>query len=443
MSELTDTLTQPMPVQQQAAPHAWWVGFVCGMATFVDMAATTGIGIALVLFQASAPGQPGLSGNEIGILTAALTAGVATGSLVGGRLGDLLGRRKVFLFTLTLIVLGSLMPFLGVSFGKLLFGVSLIGIGVGADLPVALATISEAATDQNRGKIIVFSNILGGFGIAMSVVLGILFGAQGPTGGNVLFGAFGAVGLIVLMLRFTIPESAVWLKARQERQAGVHTVRADVAQLRDFAKIPYRRPFLTLLAYYALTSMSISVASAFGTYVAVNVAHIPVNEFQQVSLVALPLAVVAAVWFMAVADTRWRMAYYIGGSIAMVSASLIPVLFGFTFAALIASIWLATFAGAFCFETMMKVWTQESFPTMLRSTAQGSIYAFARFTTAVLNAVTPALLAFDPKAVYVGAAVLAASGYFIGWLGFRGQARNLFESEGAIMSAPALSVQES
>lgn len=441
MSELTNTLAHPMPIPQQTGPNAWWVGFICGMATFVDLAATTGIGIALVLFQASAPGQSGLSGNEIGILTAALTAGVAIGSLIGGRLGDMLGRRKVFLLTLTLIVLGSLMPFFGVSFGKLLFGVSLIGFGVGADLPVALATISEAATDRNRGKIIVFSNILGGFGIAMSVVLGILFGARGPTGGNMLFGAFGTVAMIVLLLRFTIPESAVWLKARDERKAGVHTVRADVAQMRDFVKLPYRRPFLTLLAYYALTSMSISVTSAFGTYVAVNVAGIPVNEYQRVSLVALPLAVIAAMWFMAVADTRWRMAYYVGGSFAMVFANLIPALFGFSFAALIASVWLATFAGAFCFETMMKVWTQESFPTMLRSTAQGSVYAFSRFATAVLNAVTPALLASDPKAVYVGAAVLAAMGYLIGWLGFRGHARNMFDTEGDILSTPELSTQ--
>lgn len=37
-------------------PHPWWVAFVCGMATFVDAAATTGIGIALVLFQSMTPG---------------------------------------------------------------------------------------------------------------------------------------------------------------------------------------------------------------------------------------------------------------------------------------------------------------------------------------------------------------------------------------------------
>ncbi|MDO4070239.1 hypothetical protein QKG08_14380 [Clavibacter michiganensis] len=65
-------------------PNAWWVGFVCGMATFVDAAATTGVGIALVLFLAPPTGGPGLSGAEVGYLTAVLTAGVAAGSLLGG-----------------------------------------------------------------------------------------------------------------------------------------------------------------------------------------------------------------------------------------------------------------------------------------------------------------------------------------------------------------------
>jgi inositol transporter-like SP family MFS transporter len=438
-SGFSSSAVQAAAAPPQRGPNAWWVGFVGGMATFVDLAATVGVGIALVLFQSPGAGQPGLSGNEIGVLTAALTAGVASGSLLGGRMGDLFGRRKVFMLTLALVVLGAMTPFIGASFGGLLFGVTLIGLGVGADLPVALATIAEAAHDGNRGKILVFSNMLGGFGIAMSVGLGILFGAQGPAGGDVIFGAFGSVALVVLLLRLTIPESASWLKAREERRAGVHTVRADVARLRDFWRPTYRRPFLTLLGYYTLASMSISVISAFGTYAAVNVAHIPVNEYQKVSMVALPLAVVGQLWFMAVADTRWRMPHYAVGAIAMVAANLIPAVFGFSMVTLIASLWLGTFAGAFCFDTMMKVWTQESFPTMLRSTAQGTVYGVARFATAGLNAVTPALLAFDPQGLYVGAAALGALGYLVGWLGFRRHARNIFDAETELLGhrAPA------
>lgn len=413
----------------QRAVRPWWVGFVCGMATFVDGAATTGVGIALVLYQAATPGAAGLSGNEIGILTAALTLGVAIGSLLGGRLGDRLGRRTIFIATMVLIAIGAFTPFVSVTFPAMLIGISLLGLGVGADLPVALATISEAAADHNRGKIIAFSNLLGGFGIAMSVILGILFGATGPYGGHVIFGAFGAVALIVLVLRLSIPESASWLAAREERRQGVRTIRADKVAVRDLMKAPYARPFFTLVFYYALAAMAVSVAGSFGTYIAYNVAHVPVATYSTVSLIALPLAVIAGLWFMGIADTKWRMPYYIGGSIAVVFSNLIPVFFGFTFVTIISSVFLATFAGAFCFETIMKVWTQESFPTMLRGTAQGTIYAVSRFASAALNVVTPALLAFNPTGLYLGIAIVAAVGFGIGWWGFRKNTRNEFDFE--------------
>lgn len=422
------------PSRLSRAPHAWWVGFVCGMATFVDTAATTGIAVALVLFQSMAPGAPGLTPDQIGLLTGVLTAGVAVGSLVGGRLGDRLGRRRVFLVTMALIVVGSLTPFFGVSFEILLPGIALIGLGVGADLPVALATISEAATDRNRGKILVFSNLLGGFGILMAVLIGIFYGSLGPVGGQIMFGAFGGIGLVVLALRLTIPESAIWLAARDERRAGVQTVRAERTRLRDFGRTPYRRPFVTLLVYYTLASLAISVAGSFGTFVAVNVAGIPVNEYQGWTLLAMPAAIVGAVWFMSVADTRFRMNWFVIGAVGVVVANLVPVVFGFTLPALIVSVVGSTFAGAFCFETIMKVWTQESFPTMMRSTAQGTIYAVARFATAGLNVVTPALLALNPSGVYVGVSIVAALGFLIGWIGFRRATRSSFDVESELVT---------
>lgn len=421
----------------RATPNPWWVGFVCGMATFVDAAATTGIGVALVLFQSFVPGTPGLTPDQVGLLTGVLTAGVAVGSLIGGRLADRFGRRRVFLVTMTLIVLGSITPFIGVSFGLLLPGIALIGLGVGADLPAALASISEAATDRNRGKILVFSNLLGGFGILLAVLIGINFGALGEVGGRIMFAAFGGVGLVVLALRLTIPESASWLAARDERLSGVQTVRAERGRIRDFGRAQYRRPFVTLLIYYTLASIAISVAGSFGTFVAVNVAGIPVNEYQTWTLLAMPAAILGAIWFMAVADTRWRMSYFVIGAIAVVVANLVPVFFGFTLPALIVSVVVTTFAGAFCFETIMKVWTQESFPTMLRSTAQGTVYAVARFATAAFNVVTPALLALNPSGVYVGVSVLAAAGFLIGWIGFRRQATNAFDVEAEMLPASA------
>lgn len=417
------------------APNAWWVGFVCGMATFVDTGVTTGVPIALVLLQSPGPGQPGLTPNDLGLLTGLLTAGVAIGSLLGGRLGDRWGRRTVFILTMAVIVLGAAAPLLGLGLPLLVIGISLIGIGVGADLPVALATIAEAAQDRNRGKILVFSNLLGGFGILLAVLLAINFGAAGPRGGLIIFGSFAAIALGVLALRLTIPESAVWLIARDERRAGVHTVRAERGRLRDFGRPAYRRPFLTLLGYYTLAAMATSVAGSFGTFVAVNVAHASIGEYNSWTILAMPAAVVGALWFMAVVDTKLRMSYYVIGSIGVVVANLLPVVLNFTLPSIIIATVATVFFGAFCFETIMKVWTQESFPTMLRATAQGTIYAVSRFATAALNVVTPALVLFNPSLLYVGVSILAGVGFFVGWLGFRRNARNEFDLEADLVTS--------
>lgn len=411
--------------QGRRHPNPWWVGFVCGMASFVDNAATVGVGTALVLYQSGG----NLNGNQIGMLTAALTIGVAVGSFLGGRLGDYFGRRRVFIVTMAIIVMGAIVPFLSVSFTFMLPGITFLGIGIGADLPVALATISETADDANRGKILVFSNLLGGFGILMPVLLGIAFGNAGVFGGHVIFGAFGLVGFIVLLLRLTIPESDDWIQARNEKRSGIHTERANKYALSDLVKSPYNKPFWTLIFYYALVAMAVSVASSFGTYVAYNVAHISVSTYSTASLISMPLAIAGAAWFMAVVDTKWRMTYYIIGSVLVVVSNLIPVVFGFNLPALCASVYMTTFAGAFCYETIMKIWTQESFPTMLRGTAQGIVYGVSRCATALLNAVTPALLVFNPDYLYVGVTILAAIGFFIGWLGFHKKTRTSFDIE--------------
>lgn len=410
---------------QAKQPNPWWVGFVCGMATFVDNAATTGIATALVLYQSGGK----LDGNQIGMLTAALTIGVAIGSFLGGRLGDRFGRRHVFIATMAIIILGAFIPFISTSFYFMLPGILLLGLGIGADLPVAMATISETATDKNRAKILVFSNLLGGFGILMSVLLGIFFGNAGVYGGHVIFGAFGAVAVVVLLLRLTIPETDTWLKANEERKAGVHTERADNATVKDLLKPQWRKPFITLVVYYSLVALAVSVSSNFGTYIAYNVAHIPVSTYSTASLVCMPLAIIAAAWFMAVADTKWRMTYYVIGSIFTAGSTMIPVIFGFNLVTLCAFTYIITFAGAFCYETIMKVWTQESFPTMLRGTAQGCIYGISRILTAALSTVTPALLVFNPSLLYIGITIVTAIGLFIGWLGFHKDTVNTFHTE--------------
>ena len=75
----------------------------------------------------------------------------------------------------------------------------------------------------------------------------------------------------------------------------------------------------------------------------------------------------------------------------------------------------------------MKVWAQESFPTLLRTTAQGVIISVARVLAAALATVTPLMMDSVPRTLFFMLAVLSFVGLAAAWLGFRKGVINTFE----------------
>src|SRR6478735_7355650 len=124
---------------ETTARSIWWTAFVAGMASYIDAAAIVTSGTAVVMLSDSM----GLSAGQIGAASASLTVAIAIGSVIGGRLGDRFGRRSVFLVTMAVILVGAVVVILAPTYGYLVSGLVLIGLGAGADLPVSLATIAE------------------------------------------------------------------------------------------------------------------------------------------------------------------------------------------------------------------------------------------------------------------------------------------------------------
>ncbi len=409
--------------------NLWYVAFVAGMATFVDQMAIMGFGTALVLYSSA----QAINQVEVGVLTSLSTIALAAGALVGGRLGDRFGRHLIFLITMAMIVVGTAICAFFVSYIPLIIGFILFGFGVGADLPVSLATISEAADDSNRAKLLTFSNLLGTAGITAAVLTATVAGGLGILGGQIIFGLTAVVGAITFALRFTVPESDSWKAAKKEAAEGVQTVRATQSHVRELLIGKYARPMWTLLIYYTLATIAVLVSGQFGTYVAVNVAGMDIQFYSAISLIALPAALLGGIWFMKIADTSQRMPYFIAGAIGVIASYVIQVIFGFNPITIIAALALITFAGAFCYETIMKVWAQESFPVLLRSTAQGLIYFLSRVAAAILAIFTPTLLGLNPQGLYAVLAAVAAVSMVIGYLGFHKSTKTAFDDEDLVV----------
>jgi inositol transporter-like SP family MFS transporter len=393
---------------------AWGRAIIAGMASYLDAAAIVSTSTALVLYQ----GPLGLDGAAIGILSSVLTFSIAVGAIVGGALGDRFGRRRVFTVTMIMLVIGAVILAFAAAPAMLYIGVILLGFAAGADLPVSLALIAEEAPEGARGKLVAFSQVLWFVGILVTIVLSIFVGGFGDLGGRILYGHVALVGLIVLVLRFRLPESKLWTETHAIAVHAAPAERARLSGLRQLLTRPYLTSFIGLAVFYALSNIAANTTGQFGTYMYVNVAGVDVPTASAISLIALVLGVALAFVFTRLVDGPRRGVWYLVGAVSMLLSLAVPALFGVTFATLVASGLFGAVGTALAFEGIFKVWAQELFPTLLRATAQGTIIAFARVVAAIVAIWTPLLLGLDPRMffsiLFILVAVAMVAGYFTG-----------------------------
>lgn len=404
------------PVRPRPATNPWWAGTVAGMASYIDAAAITAFSASLVIFERLL----GLSAGEVGIAASTLTLAMALGAAVGGRLGDRFGRRPVFVITMIFIIGGALTLMTARDFTAIFLGVGIMGFAIGADLPVSLATISEAADDGNRGRLLGFSNLLWLVGIAANGICVALFGDLGRNAITFIFGHVVLVSVIVLLARLTIPESRLWLDARAARLAGDGARKEEPVKISILFRAPYLVPFLGLAIFYAGTGIVGNTNGQYLSYMMVKEAGFTVSSAAKFSFLALPLVLVGFLWFMRIADRPVRFRYFQFGAVCYVLMPLVIAFFGFSATTLVFAFILNAIGASFAFEGMYRVWSQQSFPTLVRTTAQGTVIAISRLVAAAAASMTPLLLQeIGVRALYGILAVTTFVGVATAWVVFR------------------------
>ncbi len=405
--------------------NPWWIAIVCGMASYIDSCALIGSGIALVIYQHSI----GTTRTQISLLSFALILCIATGAFIGGRLGDKYGRRSVFIVTMAMIVVGAALLTLMTAFPWLLIGTIFVGLGAGADLPVSLASVAETATNENRGKLLGLSQIMWILGMFGAIVCSSFVGDMGRIGGQIMYGQVGVIAFITMILRLGIPESEKWKTAHTQHLSGANTIQAKRASIKDLLKPPFLKPFIVLLLFYSFTNLGANTNGQFGTYMWVNVVGTGVAFASRISLIGFVISIFWSYWFMCISDTPKRFTYFQIGAVALVLMFLVPGIFGFSILTLLISHLLGGVGLGFAFEAIMKLWTQESFPTLIRTTAQGAIITMARIPAALLALFTPQMMDFAPRTLYFLLAGVSFVGLAVAWIGFHKDAVNEFDVE--------------
>ena len=140
--------------------------------------------------------------------------GMAVGASLGGLLADRIGRRQVFAVTLLIYGVATGAAALSWSVGALLVFRFLIGLGLGAELPVAAALVSEFAPARIRGRVVVVLEAFWAVGWLIAALIGYLVIPLSDDGWRWALVLGAAPAFYAAVVRFRLPESARFLERR-------------------------------------------------------------------------------------------------------------------------------------------------------------------------------------------------------------------------------------
>lgn len=154
----------------------WWALAACCFGLFMALLDITVVNVALPVIQEDL----GVGFSDLQWIISAYTIAIAVLLVTAGRLGDIFGRKRMFLLGLSVFTVGSLLCALsgGIAFGglshiQLLWGARAIqGLGGSVMLPVSLAIISATFTGRERGMAIGIWGGVAGLATAIGPVVG-------------------------------------------------------------------------------------------------------------------------------------------------------------------------------------------------------------------------------------------------------------------------------
>jgi MFS family permease len=178
-----------------------------------------------------------LTTSQVGATASWYLAGQVVGALVFGRLTDKLGRKKLFILTLAIYLIGSgLAGFSWNSWSLFLFRF-IAGTGIGGEYTAINSAIDEIMPSRYRGRVDIAINgtYWGGAALGAMASLFLFNEHYIPThlGWRIGFFIGPALGLIIIFLRRHIPESPRWLLTHGRAAEAERTVDEIEAQVRS------------------------------------------------------------------------------------------------------------------------------------------------------------------------------------------------------------------
>jgi putative MFS transporter len=332
--------------------------------------------------------------------------GMFFGATVLGRFADRFGRRTAFLLNLGIYSTFTLAGAFSLNATMLIVTRFLAGIGIGAELPLIDAYLSELLPTRLRGRYTAWAYTLGFVGVPAAGLLGRLLVPREPfgiSGWRWLFvaGSLGAV--IVWFVRTRLPESPRWL----ESVGRVEEAEAIVEQLEREASAQGPLPIPTPTAGGVMGHPRVAVLFSekyrsrtimlgvfhvfqtigyygFGTLVPLVLASkgysiVTSLTFTTLTFIGYPIGSALSLPVIERVDRKWL----IVGSAFLMSVFGIALGYSSSPGAIVA-LGFAYTAVSNVFSNGLHIFQAEIFPTFIRGTASGMCYGLSRLSSAAM-----------------------------------------------------------
>ncbi|WP_413250161.1 MFS transporter [Sinomonas flava] len=347
--------------------------------------------------------QLAFSVQDVAMVTSAAFVGMAIGAIFGGRVSDLIGRKRALVYSTLLFSVFSLVNAAGVNVPTFFLYRFLTGVGLSAMVVAATTYISEVMPGARRGRMQAAVMAVGLAGIpAMS------FSARGivPLEHDSWRWVFvlGSAALLAVPALLVLPESPRWLVHRNRldaAEASLARLEAGAGQLPPLAPVPQRTTPLPAgrpSSYRALfrgrtgrTTLFLAVVWVFQTLGFYGfVAWVPTLLAQHGFSVAESLGFSALTTIGAVpgALLAWPVTDRFGRKVPIVVVSIATAASGLAYGLTFNPVAIVVFG--FCvnlliqtFATLLYTYSPELFPTGLRNAGHGLVYGTGRLANIV------------------------------------------------------------
>ena len=396
------------------------ITFFSSGGAFLDGYVLSLIGVALTQIVPAF----GLSDTWSAAIGASVLVGIFVGTILGGYVTDLIGRKKMFIIDLVAIGLFSALSVFAAGPWQLVAARFFIGVFVGADYPIATSLIAEFTPARHRS--VSMGMVSAAWYLGATVAAGVGYALYGVDDGwKWMLGSAVIPCVILLVGRHDIPESPLWLASKGrhgEARAVVDRVFGPDVELEPAPAAP-RAPLRTLLRggyvkrmvflgvfilcqvvpMYAIYTFGPDIMVAFG----LGEGREAILGESAVSLFFLIGSIPAMFWLNSMGRRPLLLR-----SLALMAAGLLVLGLwpGAPIAVVIAAFGLyAFFSGGP--GILQWLYPNELFPTEVRATAVDIAIGFSRIGTIAATYGTPlALAAWGVGPVMLAAAALVLLG---------------------------------